>query len=231
MDEKLIGRVVFLRHGETDYTDVFPDLTEEGKRTIEESAKTIRAIKNYHPWLLSVVSSPAVRALGSASIITGILGFKEKIIKEPLIGPVVMRDTKRALAIYDEHISSKGMKGLCISYAQDERFDNPEVFEPRSQVRKRFYKYLAGLVHYMLSCISMKPFIICVSHYETLYHFVENPFQLDYTNDSPFGFGEIILASFYVTDFKNEVKICLRFRESENNIIFNYKTKSIVIGL
>lgn len=211
MNKKLIGRAVFLRHGETDYTNVFPDLTEKGKKTISNSAICIRKAHNEYSGLLSFISSPATRALGSASIIAEAMGFTGMIEEEPLLGPASLFDREKALALYQEYVQSSGMRGLCLAYGSDPRFDDGKVVESRSQVQRRFYRYLSKLVCIMLSRVSAS-FVVHVSHYETLYHFVETAFQLDYADQPPLGFGEVILASFYDTGAKDSLEICLAFR-------------------
>jgi len=228
VSKKLIGTAVFLRHGETNYTNVFPDLTESGKETIRNSAKAIRAIRNQYFSSLAIVSSPAVRALGSACIVAETLNFTTRIIEVSFLSPAKVKDAEKGQALFNEYVSSGGMRGLCIAYGSDKRFEDGVVIEARSQIRSRFYKHLSVLVRNMLSCDS-EFFVVNISHYEVLYHFVETCFQLDYTKDPPLGFGEIILMSFYDIGSKDAVEICLTFREmSANNIVFNHKIESIV---
>jgi len=230
MKRKMIGRAVFLRHGESDYTDIFPDLTKAGKKTILRSADAIKTIAG-SPLQVSIASSPAVRAMGSAFIISGVLGFAEEAKQIPLLGPVGLRDEIKAKSLFFEFVANGGMKGLCASYGTDPRCEDGLIVEPRSEVQKRFYKYLGMFARSLLASDSKNSFVVHVSHYEVLYHLVETVFWLDYEDDPPLGHGEIILISFYDTGHEEWVEMDIIFRrKTAKQVIFNHKEEKIVAG-
>ena len=66
--------------------------------------------------------------------------------------------------------------------------------------------------------------------YETLYHFVENLFKLDYAKDEPLGHGEIIVISIFDINIENQyvVEIEVTFREKTiYKNFFDYKEHEI----
>jgi broad specificity phosphatase PhoE len=216
--QRLIGRAVFLRHGETEYTDVFPDLTEEGQLTIIKSAKKIEKVFLAQNDGLMLCCSPAKRSGASAILIGKHLKFEGFIGDNTLLSPVEVRDKEKAKEIFDEFILSGGHRALSVGYATDERFEDPAVFEPRSQVKKRFYRFLKSLAKSMLKW-DQRYFVICVSHYEVLYHFVESVFQLDYKKQDPLTFGEPIYISFYKDPKRKNFGLSVEFRGvTKNNI-------------
>jgi len=227
MKKRFLGRTVFLRHGQTKYTDVFPDLTKAGTRTITKSAGLIRPFIKDHQNLV-IVASPHARTLGSADVIAKAIEYKGQIKEEPTIRAAGVKDKKAGKAIFDEHTRNGGMRALSIAYATDPRYEDSQIFEPRSEVRQRFFVYLAHMVRNLLISMGPTPCFICVSHYETLYYFVERLFGLDYEKDEPLGHGEIIVVSIYDVGTANIVELEVTFRnETINNVFFDYKEKGI----
>jgi broad specificity phosphatase PhoE len=205
--KQCIGGAIFLRHGQSEYTEVFPDLTEQGKQTIKDSARQIKGVvdqyDHYEIW-----SSPSARALGSASILTKSLGCNNGISVEPAIAALAIRDAKRARTFFDKFGFGKN---LSLAYNFQPCFEDESIFEPRSEIRKRFYKYLGALAA-KLAESPVKSCLVHVSHYEVLYHFVETFFKLDYNVDQPLAHGEPIILSFYGSDGK-PTEIQAFFRE------------------
>lgn len=226
MNRRFIGRAIFLRHGQTDYTEIFPDLTEEGKQTIVSSANKMKYIVKAHRNTI-IVSSLRSRALGSSFIIAEVLGYKGEIKKEPNISSAAIRDKERSKAILDEFMSQGGITAVDLAYTRDPRYEDGEILEPRSEVRKRFYNYLAGLVRQLITC-QLIPCIILVSHYEVLYHFVGFLFKLDYTRDQTLAHGEIIEVSFYDIGNNDIVEMDVKFRgKMLTGVVFNHREEAI----
>lgn len=227
MARRFLGLVIFLRHGQTDYTDVFPDLTEEGIRTIEASARSIiHFIEGQRN--VTIIASPKARALGSADVVARATGYEGKIKKEPNIQAAMEKDRMRAKALFYEHVNNGGMRALSVAYGTDPRYEDGVVIEPRSEVRKRFLGYFAHMVRSLLVNIGQPPCLIHVSHYETLYHFVERLFKLDYQKDEPLGHGEIIVVSIYDIGIECVVELEVTFRgRTLNKKFFDYKAKEL----
>lgn len=227
MARRFLGLVIFLRHGQTEYTDVFPDLTEEGVKTIAKSAELLKPFLG-HCQNVVIIASPMARAHGSAAVIAKILGYKDKIRLEPNIQSAAIKDWLRAKALFHEHVSSGGMRALSVAYGTDPRYEDGQVIEPRSEVRKRFLGYFSRLVRRMFISPSLPLCLIHVSHYETIYHIVESLFNLDYQKDEPLGHGEIIALSIYDVGIENVVELEATFREKTvRKKFFDYKDKEI----
>ena len=217
-----------MRHGQTEYTDIYPDLTPEGIRTIKRAALIIQSIVNEHH-KLTIATSPMARAMGSTSIIAEALNCgKEKIRKEPDISAAVVRDEKEARAILDEYMLKVGVEGLCLAYGADPRFEDGKAIEPRSAVRERFLKYFASLIRQFLVNTGLLPCVIIISHYEFLYHFVESIFELNYKKDNPLGHGEVIEVSFFDIGIGNVVEMEVTFRKRTIIKNFDYAQKEII---
>jgi broad specificity phosphatase PhoE len=150
MTRKFVGRAIFLRHGQTEYTDVFPDLTEEGKASIKAAGRKISGlVKDTKKVIL--VSSPRPRALGSAAIIRDTLGNEWcNVIVNPDISSVTIIDKERSQVIFKEYLSSGGKTAVDLSYTHDPRYEDSSVFETRSAVQQRFFRYLTSLAKEML---------------------------------------------------------------------------------
>jgi len=227
MARRFLGLVIFLRHGQTDYTDVFPDLTEEGIKTIEASAELIRPFVENHQNVM-IIASPMARAQGSAAVIAKVLGHKEKTRIEPNIQAAMVKDRMRAKAIFYEHVNNGGMRALSVAYGTDPRYEDGEVIEPRSEVRKRFLGYFSKLVRRLFISPNLPLCLIHVSHYETIYHVVESLFKLNYQRDEPLGHGEIIVVSIYDIGIECVVELEVTFRgKTLHRIFFDYQDKEI----
>ena len=227
MEKRFLGLVIFLRHGQTNYTDVFPDLTEEGIKTITNSAELLRPFVENHQNVM-IIASPMARAQGSAAVIARVLGHKGKTRIEPNIQAAIVKDRMRAKAIFYEHLKNGGMRALSVAYGTDPRYEDGEVIEPRSEVRKRFLGYLSKLVRRLFVSPNLPLCLIHVSHYETIYHVVESLFKLDYRKDEPLGHGEIIVVFIYDIGIECVVELDVTFRgKTLNRIFFDYKEKEV----
>jgi len=105
--------MLFTRHGDTLYTEVFPDLTDKGARQIRATAEEIHNIvRGRNPVVL--FSSPSPRALGTASIIARRLQIPEKEVRiEVAIRPrdhhvLKRRSVESAGAIQDRFFTYLG---------------------------------------------------------------------------------------------------------------------------
>ena len=227
MARRFLGLVIFLRHGQTEYTDVFPDLTKEGIETIAKSAELLKPFLNYYQNVV-IIASPMARAQGSAAVIAKVLGYKNKIRLEPTIQGAIIKDRQEARALFYEHVSNGGIRALSVAYGTDPRYEDGKVIEPRSEVRKRFLGYLAKLVRRLFINPNLPLCLIHVSHYENIYHIVESLFNLDYQKDEPLGYGEIIVISIYDIGIENVVELEVTFREKTiRKKFFDYKDQEI----
>lgn len=222
-----LGKLVFLRHGQTAYTDIFPDLTGDGIVTAKEAAKRIKpVIDGLHPVM---ISSPRPRARGTGHFIKIALGHRGEILIDDRIRAADVYDKKAGWAIYQEHVKG-GSDHLSIMYSRDPRYDDSAICEPRWSVKKRFYEYLEFALKIYLKNrkIGRGCCLIHTTHYEFLYHFVETLFALDYTKDRPLLHGEIIVLTVFATDKRDIFAIQVEFRDMTKLIYFDCQTKEIV---
>ena len=229
MAKRFLGLAMFLRHGQTEYTEVFPDLTETGKNTIAKSANLIMPVVARFS-KVKIVTSPKARAQGSAAVIARVIGFDRKEIKEePKIQSAEIVDRMMGKAIFFEHTSNGGGRALSVAYGIDPRYEDSRIFEPRSKVKERFLEYFAHMIRADLLIAPTPPCLIHTSHYETLYHFVEDIFELDYETDEPLGHGEIIAVAVYDVGIENVVELEAAFRKKIKKANFDYKEKELIV--
>ena len=204
MSRKLVGMAIYLRHGQTNYTNIFPDLTGDGVKTIKKSATAIKLITGEH-FQLSISSSPKPRAMGSASLIANVLGYKERILEEPKL-----------------HIN-RGAQA--VSHGTDEWFVDRKTMEPVTEIRKIFFKYFSWQINQMLSPSGTPNCFICISHTEILCHFVEQAFGTDLTGDEGLPHGAILAISVFDIGKQNIVEIEITFLGRKTVKLFNYLKK------
>lgn len=163
-------QILFVRHAETTYSNVYPDITEEGARQLRLTAREL------HPHIvanpentLTIIASPAMRAQGSAGVLAEALGYSDEIITEPLLSDMAYADWPKAREIFE--LCRTGGGRVEDVYDSDERFEDTSIFEPRSSVRRRFYRYMKQC-HDSLIHTSAPQCIVAVSHFEVLNHFL-----------------------------------------------------------
>ena len=227
MSRRLLGQAIFLRHGQTEYTEVFPDITEEGIKTIKKSTELLRPFIEHYQNVI-IIASPMARAQGSAAVIAKVLDYKNKIRLEPNIQGAIAKDRQKAKALFYEHVSNGGIRALSVAYGTDLRYEDGKIIEPRSEVRKRFFEYFAKLVRQLYVSPNLPLCLIHISHYEVMYHLVESLFNLDYKKDEPLLHGEIVAISIYDIEIENVVEIEVTFRgKTIKKKFFDYIDKEI----
>lgn len=166
MSESPHHRIAFMRHAESTYSSVYPDITEAGIRQLEQTANELRSFLSVPH---RIIASPAVRAQGSAHILVQAMGFASEIITEPLLSDMAYADWPSAKHIFEE--CRKECGGVENVYDMDDRFEDASIFEPRSSVRGRFYAFLEALTKDLRQAADPQRILI-VSHFEILNHFV-----------------------------------------------------------
>jgi len=156
--------LLFLRHGKTNYTEQFPDLTEDGKREIAEAADHIASIVGERTDV-KIISSPLPRALGTADIIAKRLRQAQDIEQELAIRCMDKYNEDGANALWRSFPSTSDMNR---AYEEDPRFDLGEVLERRSSIQNRFFSYL-GLLLELFASGKLSDVTIHTSHYEVLW--------------------------------------------------------------
>lgn len=238
-----LGRITLLRHGQTEYTDEYPDLTVEGKATIEKSAAQIaKGLRNQEEPI--IVSSDKARARGTADIIKEKIGYPKDVKIQPSITAMELRDRERAKAIFEElladnkstHSEEAPVRGVDRAYLHDQRFEDAAVYEPRSEVEKRFFKNLEytirafNVVHKHKEL--QKPHVIGVSHFELLGQLSEKVFNLTERGEEPLKHGELIEIEVLAPEENNQdqVELQIFFRGEQKRVGFDRHSRTLLIG-
>lgn len=215
-----------VRHGKTNYTGVFPDLTDEGmehvrsvaNNQIPEWIKTFNVPNNR----FAIISSPAPRAYGTASVIAEELGDTNPIIIRDELGPIIWKDAERC------KIALKGLSGVgYIDYETEQVFANPKLFETPSEVRTRFYSFFA---HYINTAFDAPQPLhgILVSHYESLCNITRDMFGIVASEMTALQHVEPIALSVSLTNNPRNVYIVGVFRDRRAHVLFDLIRQRVV---
>lgn len=168
----IFHQLFFIRHAETTYSNIYPDITGQGAIQLRKTAKEIRPLITSNPKAcITIVASPAMRAQGSASVLANSLGYTNEIITETLLSDMGYVDWPKARQIFEQcQMNGERIEDI---YEIDDRFEDVHIFEPRSSVQTRFYRYMRKC-HDALSNASKSQCIVVVSHFEILNHFLKN---------------------------------------------------------
>lgn len=195
--------LLFLRHGKTNYTGQFPDLTNEGKREIGTAADYIaEIIGQLGTSDVQIVSSPLPRALGTADIIAKRLGHPHEVQQELAIRCMDFHDIEQGNAIWKTFPSARHVD---CAYAQDPRFEEGSVLEKRSAIQHRFYTFLGSLFE-RFAANKLPDVSVHVSHYEVLWQLAAT-----FGFKEPLIHGEVIKLE--LTPATDHIHVRATFRE------------------
>lgn len=134
--------IIGMRHGQTEYTNVFPDLTPTGIQQIKDSTKNIEDILALYNRFV-VISSPAARAQGSTKTFIKTSGIEpEKVLVSEDLRPFDIMDLTKFLEFQEPF----GSKVLAEMWLTDLFFDSEAncLTEKRKDVNKRAMNFLSG---------------------------------------------------------------------------------------
>lgn len=201
--------LIFVRHGATQYTGTYPDLTEKGEKDAHSAARHIEsALLEYQNCQLILHSSPQARALGTADILKNDLKekfsvpFHVSVLSE--LDAVQIRDPERAQAVY----TTLGSGGY-IDYEGADQFEDPTMFEPRSEVRARFFRFLIGRIRQISRENTIEVF---VGHYELFCNLVAEICHIEATESTSLQHCEPIFVLVKCTDAPTAYSIECHFR-------------------
>jgi broad specificity phosphatase PhoE len=191
--KKLISRITLFRHGESNYKEYElngkrPDLTEEGISNIKRGvAGALLYAYEKKSMNFKFISSPAWRTMDSIEMIKERLDCGGDTIIEKTLRPIEIKDKEKFSIILSGNAGYSD-----IPYTRDPIYDDPALFEPRSEIKKRFYIFLSSIIREDIKNPNKEHKLVC-SHYEVLYHFAQDLFRLDYNRgDKTLGCGEAI---------------------------------------
>ena len=208
-----------VRHGKTNYTGIFPDLTNEGMEHARSVANT-----DITQWMtqhritneqLVIISSPAPRAHGTASIISGEIGNTTPIFIRDEIDAMMWRDKERCLS------ACKGFSGKgYIDYETEPVFADSELFETPDEVRARWYNFFARHINVALDAPEPRHSIL-VSHYEVFCNITKDMFNVIASEKTALQYVEPIALSVALTNDPRYVYIAGTFREQKSHSLFD----------
>lgn len=235
-EQKYIGRITLLRHGQTEYKDIYPDLTEEGKDTIRRAAEQIAVnLKNDED--VMIVSSPKARARGTADIVRAILHHDSEVRMIPGITSMATRDPEKAMDMINEFLADDGIMAVDYAYTHDSRFDEKDIWEPRDEIQKRFLRNLEyairGFKRIAKHAELPKPHLIAVTHFEVLSPLLSDIFQLKYPEEPTLKHGELVEIDAYDLSLEGEnsdiLLLKIHFREKTRSIGFDRRNRKIIL--
>ncbi|MGD1003127.1 MAG: phosphoglycerate mutase family protein [Minisyncoccia bacterium] len=226
--------VDFLRHGETNYTDVGRDLTAKGESQITEAAQRIVETIDPEKDVVVLWSSPARRAQGSEEILKELLAEKGvEIRKESEISSLRNFDQKNKEFVSKmwPELKAQG-KSPEEAFARDPIFqEESDKFESQPEVRERagrvfnWIRYIAE--HAQLQGKRLR--IIGVSHSEILNPVMEDIFGRKIEEGNGVKNGEDLRISFDYDQVSHETDISAEFRgEQRSGITFDKKKRVFV---
>ncbi len=235
-EPKFIGRITLLRHGQTQYTEVYPDLTKEGQDTIQKSAEQIAANLKRDEEVV-IVASDRARAQGTAGIIKKILKHNTEIKSVTGITSAAQRDPAKASEMINEILAEgKGIEAVDYAYIHDPRFDDEKIWEPKKEIQKRFFRNL----EYTIRAFKLvakhkelpKPHLIAVTHFEILNPLIEEVLNVKYPEGQTLKHGELIEISISDPSREGEnadvVIMNINFRGISKTVGFDRKNRRLI---
>ena len=234
----ILGKITIMRHGDTEYTNQYPDLTPKGIERIREKGKYLKTKIDPEKENVFYETSPSARAKGTMSLILEELDQKDaevRILK--IMRSAEQRDPEKAKAMITEVDWRADIGAWDRFFATDNRFENsPDIWQPRSELERRFYQGLEYVIRSFLKYHKNQkegkiPHLLAVSHFEFLNHFIVKVFNLDLKKDNLLGFAEAVEMEVreLTPDKPDKISIKVSFRGQHKDIIFNRENYSLII--
>lgn len=226
----LMGKLTILRHGETTYTDKFPDLTETGVDQAIMAGKNIKIDENEE---LLFLSSPKARAKGTLHYVAKQFGidFEEGGIKaDKKIRFADISDLNKAMDYFTglygtEDRSQWHIKQADQAFARGEFPEN--IFGKKSDIEKRIADAVFWLVRFFDKCSpdnKNKVFhMVAVTHFEVMQTFASLLFS-DLLADDTYNLAEKMDVEFENLGNK-KVKLNCIFRGVNRSVMFDRSTR------
>lgn len=228
----LIGKITVIRHGDTRYTGVYPDLTEVGIRQVSDQSESLASEIDLGKEEVILVSSPSPRTRGSMDLVKEKLGLAdEKTNVVHGIRGIDVKDMSKAMEIINE-VMADGFDITKIdhAYATDPRFEEmPEVWEAPSNVEKRALRSLEYAIRGLLKAREINedkiPHIVATSHFEIVDLLLAKVFGRE-PGDFPPG-SRVDLVLFEGESDSKQIKMDITFRGETRKAAFNRETRTI----
>ena len=229
-EKKVLAYVTFSRHGETKYTDQYPDITEGAVESASQKGVDITAKKGVPSFF---VHSPAVRAKGTADAIHAGSEAEHghnavRMHESRQIRPSEFFDRKRAEELF---VSMGSREEVARQHHVDGgAFTDPSIIETPEDKRTRLYRGLEYLIR-SLDQEKEAPHIVVVSHYELVSILVSDIFG---DLGESFGrynvpaFGEHVDVELARTDDQDVVTITVEYEGKRASCDFDRKQRRFV---
>ena len=245
--DRKIGKITLFRHGDTTYTNQYPDLTDDGKFKLKSAGKSLKERVDEDSEDLLFLHSPSIRAKASmAHLLHGMEktdGVAEVDVEEVARSFSPLRSVEKLDADEAQKLIEKHMENIPVEnqyeefdrvYALHDDFENSPHWEPRSKVESRTRRLLrqaiAMLVRNDSEDISKTPHIVAISHFETLNNLAVQIFGLDVEKDPLYARGEEMTLE-VLRNAKNTGKVLLTcgFRDQHKSAWFNIQSGEITV--
>lgn len=162
--------LIGIRHGDTKYTDQFPDLTPKGINQIKNTAEELRDILSLYNRFVIIIS-PAARTQGSAKMLIRTAGLSpEKILISEAIRPVDIFDLRNFLE-FQKQFSTEVFAD---KWLFDPFFDSESnhLTEKRKDVNTRAMNFLSSYLINMREDNKEPICTLVISHAEILANYL-----------------------------------------------------------
>lgn len=224
--ERSPSAIILVRHGETTYSNSFPDLTDKGRAQIEQTAVRLKPLVAEFDRVIAL-SSPAVRAMESRQIFLNALGISALAVKESdCIRPSDIKDLNGFL-VYDKANSTPryGQMWLTDPYLGE---DNP-LIESRFSVENRASRFLTRYASFLANMSHKKSeryLMLATTHFEVMAPIMKAiytdlpSFPIE-TEDAPYLGEEVVV---YI-DQPERCEYRVSARGKLQSVIYNPKTR------
>lgn len=245
--KELVGKITVFRHGDTHYTNQYPDLTDEGIWKLTEAGKALGGEVDEESEDLIFLHSPSTRAKASmAYLLQGMekTASADEAAVEEIARPLnALRSVKtlnheEALKMIGQHVDFESPTldqyvEFDRAYALHDDYENSPHWEPRSKGEKRSSRLLRQTLLMLVknhpeNDSGKTPHIVAVSHFETLNHLAVKIFNLDMEKDPLYARGEKMTFEVLASP-EDAKKLLLRcgFRGEEKRVWFDIEKGEI----
>ena len=233
---ELIGKITIMRHGATEYGEEYPGISDVGIEQMRENAREVQETGRIaESDDLLFVRTPAVRTEGSMDVFTDELGVKQHTRIVRSMRPVDVPNPEKAMEIHTEHRGEGTMHDWENIWASTELFNEiPEVFEPRTKIDKRSSATLSHTLrafsayHKQRGPRGKTPHVVAVAHFEVLYKFLCDVYELDPASAELIRYGERIEIDVLSSNDDKGPLLRVLFRGQERTVRFDAKTRKLV---
>jgi hypothetical protein len=213
---RLLARITFSRHEETDYTGIGRDITDRGLARAQEKGRQITREKG-------VPAIIGAQEVGDAR--------KQRLIRIPGLRSSDIRDDER-FARLAEDLGPTQEVWADAHYYRPEFYDNPNVLETNEEKRTRMYRELERLVSFLekeKSTHSEVPHLVFVSHFELISLLLDDVFGIKtFVSANTPSFGQHVDLEVFEPLRDGNVPIAIHFDGRATRVLFDRELRRLV---